>query len=545
MKKIKKNLAILLSVISIFGIVGCGGVEGSDVKENAGITYLYVGNYGGGFGEDWLKNIGKAFEEKYKDYSFEEGKTGVKVQPVTNKNTMSGNALISTMKTQQRETVFFTIDALYNDFIKENLLYDITDIVSATLPDENKSIKDKMTKEAIDYFTVDNKIYAIPFCDIFTGIIYDVDLFEEKGFYFKEDGNFVEKENGANKSLRSKGPDGKTGVIDGVDHSVDDGLPATFEQFYQLCNEIVKKGCIPFIWTGEYLNYLNQFLYSVAADILGKDEMMLNFTANGISNNIEGETNYTIDETNAQMLAKQTGKKQALEFAKNIVDNSNWYIGSKCFSGAFSHTQAQEYFVGAKYDGAIGKPAAMLIEGNYWQNEASSAFEEIAEFDESAAKSNRRYATMPIPKVASLDLGDRTIATYGNSLCFMSANCSEDKVKVSKMFIQFAHTDAQLKVFTELTDIARPYDYDIGTSYDKLTYFGKDLWNLRSSANIVADYRTSTKMKRNPSSFTINTFWGATGTSNNPFEQFYGDKSYTVDQYFNAMYTYNNNLWKN
>ena len=29
--------------------------------------------------------------------------------------------------------------------------YYITDIVSATLPDENKSIKDKMTKEAIDY----------------------------------------------------------------------------------------------------------------------------------------------------------------------------------------------------------------------------------------------------------------------------------------------------------------------------------------------------------------------------------------------------------
>lgn len=541
MRKLTRLMAILLSVAATFGIVACGGTE-----EKSNVTYLYVGSYGGGFGEEWLKQLERGFEEKYKDYPFEDGKVGVDVQPITNKATMSGMQLISSLKSEQRETVFFTIDALYYDFIKEGLLYDITDAVSEKLNEygEDKSILDKLSDDVKDYFRVNDKYYAIPFCDIFTGLVYDVDLFEEAALYFAKDGGFVK--DGKDKTQRSYGPDGKTGVIDGIDYSVDDGLPATFEQFYALCNRIVAKNYLPFVWTGEYLNYMNSFLFSVVSDVLGKDEMQLNFTANGASDDLAGyEKGYGINEENAYLLAKQNGKKDALDFAEKIVRNNTWYDASKCFSGSFSHTQAQEYFLGAKYEQSLGKRAAMLVEGNYWQNEASSAFDElVSAYGEGASKANRRFATMPTPKISESALGKRTITTGGNSVCFMNGKCPENKVKVSKMFIQYAHTEAKLREFTEITDIPRPYDYEIGESFGKLSYFGKDLWQLRSSSDIIPDYRTAEAMKRNPSSFTISTFWSATGTTNNPFTQFNGNKSYTAQQYFDAMYTFNETMWK-
>lgn len=541
MRKLTRILTILLSAITLFNVAACGGNE-----EKSDVTYLYVGSYGGGFGEEWLKQLEKGFEEKYKDYSFEDGKVGVDVIPITNKATMSGTQLISSLKSEQRETVFFTIDALYYDYIKEGLLYDITDAVSSPLSDygESRSILDKMDDNAKNYFSVDGKYYAIPFCDTFTGLIYDVDLFEEAKLYFAKDGSFVK--DGTDKSQRSLGPDGKTGVIDGVDYSVDDGLPATFEQFYKLCNQIVSRNYLPLVWTGEYLNYMNSFLVSVVADVEGVEGMSLNFSSNGIAKNLVGyDGDVAITEESGYLLAKQSGKKSALEFAKKIVDSTTWYDSSKSFSGSFSHIQAQEYFIGGKYDSSLGKRAAMLVEGNYWQNEASSAFEELSSaYGEEASRENRRFATMPTPKVSESQLGARTITTVGNSVCFMNGKTPESKVKVSKMFIQYAHSDEKLKEFTEITDIPRPYDYDMGESYEKLTFFGKDLWNLRKTANIISDYRTAGIMQRNPASFTLSTFWNATGTTNNPFSQFNSNKNYSAESYFSAMSTYNETMWK-
>lgn len=537
MRKLTRLLAMIFSVMLLCSMTSCG--QGG---QNTSVTYLYVGNYGGGYGDEFLKKLKEGFEEKYKNYSFEEGKTGVVVTPITNKATMSGGQLVSSLKSQQRETVFFTIDALYYDYIRDGLLYDITDAISEPLSEfgEEKSILDKMDDDAKEYLSVDGKYYAIPFCNTFTGLVYDVDLFEEKGYYFTStDSTTSFVMNGKDKTQRSAGPDGVSGTSD-------DGLPATFEQFYALCNRIVAKNDLPFVWTGEYLNYADAFLFSVVSDILGKDEMKLNFSFSGSSETLTGESGaYTITEQNAYMLAKQSGKKDALDFARTIINNTTWYDATRSFSGSFSHTQAQEYFIGSKFDNSLGKRAAMLIEGSYWQNEAAGAFEElVSAYGNDASVENRRFATMPVPKESESELGKRTITTMGNTFCFMNGKCPDNLVEVSKKFIQYAHTDAKLKEFTEITNLPRQYDYDLGDSYDKLTYFGKDLWNLKQSADIISDYRTASIAQRNPASFTISTFWANRSGSDWVFSQFNKNKSYTAEEYVSDMYNYNERLWK-
>ena len=43
-------------------------------------SVLYVTNYNGGFGKEWIAEVEKRFEAKYENESFETGKTGVDIR---------------------------------------------------------------------------------------------------------------------------------------------------------------------------------------------------------------------------------------------------------------------------------------------------------------------------------------------------------------------------------------------------------------------------------------------------------------------------------
>ena len=91
----------------------------------------------------------------------------------------------------------------------------------------------------------------MPFFNGYTGIVYDVDLFDSKGLYFKADGTLGAKLADTNKGM---GPDGQA-------NTYDDGLPQTYAQFFTLCKHMSDKGIIPFIWTGQYAAAYTSYLY--------------------------------------------------------------------------------------------------------------------------------------------------------------------------------------------------------------------------------------------------------------------------------------------
>lgn len=65
--------AVLLLLTAGGGLTACGDSQGIDETK----TQLYIGNFDGGFGDEWLSVLGDRFEELHANDSYEDGKLGV------------------------------------------------------------------------------------------------------------------------------------------------------------------------------------------------------------------------------------------------------------------------------------------------------------------------------------------------------------------------------------------------------------------------------------------------------------------------------------
>ena len=217
-----------------------------------------MGNYYGGLGSQWLETIVEKFEYKYKDRSFENGRVGVQVIIDNQKNGMEGNELIGTMSTK-RDEVFFTENVNYYDMKNAGVLANITDVLTEDMADvgeSGKTILSKLDLTFRDYYNISEKYYALPFYDGFYYLVYDVDLFDNKCYYFNNQGDFI---NNLSEE-KSVGPDG-------VPNTYDDGPPQTYEQFFKLMDYMVTDGITPMIWSGQYMNgYTTRFMSSLISD---------------------------------------------------------------------------------------------------------------------------------------------------------------------------------------------------------------------------------------------------------------------------------------
>ena len=246
MRNIKKNiLAAVLALTTCASVAlpaGCGK-EGPKVDNSK--AQLHVSNFNGGVGNVWLKKAIDRFCEDYKDYHFTDDTTGVQVW--VDNHTNDGGKIEASIEGAQ-QSVYFMEQTTYYTFVYEGLLLDITDMVQEKLTKygETRSIEDKMTQVQKDYFkTSEGKYYGLPHYEGVYGLTYDADLFDAQSWYFDADGNIGKK---STDSGLGYGPNGKTGVENGVDYSKDDGLPATYEQFFNLCKTIKKRVMYQIKW---------------------------------------------------------------------------------------------------------------------------------------------------------------------------------------------------------------------------------------------------------------------------------------------------------
>ena len=206
MKKIVSAIVAVLCIVAAAFGSGCFG-DSSGVKIDASKTQLYVGIYDGGFGADSFDSIADSFEELYKDVSFEEGKTGVEVIIPKGKKEELLQISADSLPLQQYD-VFFTTANLYQYVLNNgngSVIMDISDVVKETtttwknfkgveLYGDTKTIEEKMLSSAKAYAQMQDpnyspdsyKYYGIPFYVATQGIVYDIDLWEEEGFFFSE-----------------------------------------------------------------------------------------------------------------------------------------------------------------------------------------------------------------------------------------------------------------------------------------------------------------------------------------------------------------------
>lgn len=559
-----KNAALL--VVSLLGLattlVSCGRQDESITPVDETKTQLYVKYYNGGLRRAWIDKACDDFESDYANYSFEPGKKGVQIRKDFEKNAIQVDAI-----TKSSYQVFVMENVDYFQFASKNTMLDITDVVKGTAPinaseKETKTIESKFYDDSKSFYNVGtngkDKYYGIPFYDSACSINYNVDLFEEKGFYFKKgksaDG-FSEAELNSYEKVsdlfvadiddeKSLGPDGKTGTIDGVDYSWDDGLPATYADFHALLTYMAAENVSPIAWNGYEKGYLTSLALSLWNNSIGYSEAKNSLTFSGTSTKLldldssyrpkkdsDGEYIYTddisVNSSNVYKVHQQKGLLDACNFVKTIMSNKEYRYGESD-SPNFMHTTAQNYFINGTPNN--GKPIGMLVEGAWWNSEATDAYK-------SNEKMTKKFGIMPLPKATADQIGeDNVTLSDRDSSMFINANCPANMLEAAKTFLAYLNSDRAMNIFSENTDMVRMMKYDLTEeTLGKMSYYGNRAYKFyHASSTKHLDWRPLTEEASLKTSALSYRKWGfsTSASSDNPFEYFRSNQKDTGEDLF-------------
>lgn len=558
MKKLFKSmLTCALATTMIFSAVACSPEVIEQVDETK--SQLYVFNYNGGVGSAWITKAQEDFAKAFENYSFEEGKKGVQFMPENAKT-----AELQTIANTNNEVIFSEI-ANYPSLVDSNVLLDITDIMDVPLNEylvnengqpvtnDTESIKDKMYKESIDFYSYKaDKFYGLPHYSVFSGITYNRALFEQKKLYFaKNPGTTTESKFIQRGNLdKSCGPDGQYGTTD-------DGLPATWEEMFTLCDYMLTRDVTPFIWCGNTesrAGYYNYLLNAVYLNLAGAEQAKYNYTFDSGENeitiveSIDSKGNVTtkkevINSSNFdKVLNSELAKYETIKVADRILDNTSWQH-KICNNGTASMLATQQAFI--RSTNLDDKPAAMLVEGSYWYNEADDAdyISDSAKYDPDYYEDND-YQMLTLPRIYGGSFKDienttmrKTVVNDQNdTLACINAKIASnpDKVKLAKMFLAYCYTQEKLAEFTEITRVTRSLKYDVNIS--NLDDWGKTVWEYTKASDLVLPYSDNTLFLSNRTKLSMhinNTFWNNTGAAYNGIK---GSEKSATD-YFKAYMT--------
>lgn len=585
-KGLKKLLTLLLAGLLCFPIAACGGTRGPGGGGGGGFQQeeidpdryqLYVYNFNGGYGSDWLAAVKARYEELHKNDVYPGGKVGVQIYINPQKTSIES---ITNQILDNRDEIYFTEYAYYYTLKDAGVLRDITDAVTADLAaygdPEGTTIESKMTGEQKAYYGItedDGKVhyYGLPHYSGYSGLIYNVDMFEQNGYYFVKDpvltgaldDYFIYNAD----DVRSAGPDGTYDTDD-------DGLPATYEEFFLLCQYIQGAGQTPVIWTGaNNTDYLNNLLQALVADYEGLDQMMLNYNLGSgtvktatdlgtIQNGqfVEDAADTEISAANVTELFRQAGKYYGLDFLETLIDNDK-YHNDLAFNSGYSHMNAQEDFLYAGYDGETA-PIAMLCDGIWWEAEATSTFIDMMNsIGTEFSKDNRNFALMPLPKAnqAEVDEAAARVKAGGNaytlfdhiySLSFVKANISEEKLPYALDFIKFVNSNASLVEFTQITSTPKAFNYTMTEpEMAEMSPFARSVIALKQKSDIVYPYSGDSVYINNQANFGTHSMYYTTvnrQTYQWPSEALHegaGGSGISAEDYFAGMKGYYDIAW--
>ena len=554
MKKfLKKSSAMILLISMIVGGAACnlrgnGGQEYDSTK-----SLLEVVTMGGGLGLDWLNAMARKFEEIHAETSFEENKKGVKVDVSAN-NIYFGDNGIGMLPFQDHDIVF-SEQMNYYELLRQGNAYNVTEWVTTPLSEygETKSIVDKLNDMDKSYYGQDSKqeYYALPFVNSIMAINYDVELFENNNWYFAAAGEG--DENGFVYSIdtpRANGPDGKTGTIDGINYSLDDGLPATYDEFFKMCDRIVDTGCLPFIWNGAASRYVTELLLTLATDVEGYEDSLINYTFSGTASDLiksikDGVVTYeeptNITEQNGYLLKKKEGLYYGLKFLEKMISTEDdngykkYYNYGDTYNGNFTNTAAQTKFLRSADSET---PIAMLIEGSWWYSEARDTFAYMST-QPGKGVYERKIGILPMPKATADRVGveETTIANQFASSVFVNAHIEEEKLDIAKSFYRYIHTDECLTSIMHDGHTVRPYQFEmVGYEAEDLAYYTLSHYNLIQNCKLVQPYSTARLMQNHMASLKLNY---ETLLPNNQGQYKYVTKAFddgvTAEEYFEGL----------
>lgn len=601
---------------------GCRRGEDSEAIDSSK-TQLYISNFDAGIGRAWVERLGEEFEKDFEDYSFEDGKKGVQV--LYNHNTKNKDSAFLDALEQDEDTIYFTEQIDYSYYYHK--FYDLTSIMkegaitgvddNGNFTRESESIVSKMDPTLLSFLnkgTAGNeKYHALPYYLGLKNVNYDVDLWSENKYFFSEGGCPSEivakalKENGdvdaavasyytelqklqagqASDYWFFVDRDGKAEIDgesmdfglsagpDGKYDTFDDGLPATYEEFYLLMDKMSAE-VTPFIWPGSNPGYADMLTTSLWQNNEGAENLKTYYSLNGTVSNlvkldqngeivkdskgkpvIDAPVTFTGGKDNGYEIQRSVEKYYALQFAQKIAQTDDW-TNVACYDGTTQSSAQSKYLTQGYTDKGQGiKKTAMLIDGCWWQQEATATFDIMAKTDKKYAKENREFAMMALPnstieRMVTRKTNNEKLVTVStnDSFAFINGGLKEGDplLAVAKTFMSYIHSDKSLNIFTEVTNIFRPFDYEITDETEsKMSLYGKNLMEYRDNLQIVYPYSTNSFMNGNQAVFkngydgwNWHSYTNLMGEETQPVDALHNerDKGATADDYFEGLYNY-------
>ncbi|MBR6531034.1 MAG: hypothetical protein IKT61_00865, partial [Clostridia bacterium] len=160
-----------------------------------------------------------------------------------------------------------------------------------------------------------------------------------------------------------------------------------------------------------------------------------------------------------------------------------YYDATTALSGSYKAQDAQLAFV-RNTTSSSNKPIAMLMEGSWWENESTAAFEETYGTGATKYDSECVYKQLPLPKADESKIGSENIwVSPLESYCFINPTIKEEKVDVATKFLQFCHSDESLAQFTKITGVLKPYDYELDES--ELTPYTQSMLEATKNSTVL------------------------------------------------------------
>ncbi len=552
--KTKRILATLLSacmLTSVVSMTACGGGGTSSGGGNQN-KYVYnvpgdnkltikVKNFGGGPGNVWLEEAAERFAELKQKEPYG-SKTGVYIdyEATFDQNTTS--------MASDSTNIFFDERASDPSVLSQSgLLLNLDEIVK----DEKRvggSLESNIFESAKGgIMGNDGSYYALPHYEFYTGLAYNRTTFENLSAYFAADdeenvyqysskygkGNFV----GDMTAEKSVGPDGKTGVIEGVDYSLDDGLPRSLDEFILLCDYIKTESegdIAPITVSGKYYKYVEYVFIGFWASMAGAEQMKNYYNCTGEIEVVDRDEDGNLQFTNENLFEGISYiKKPKTKMVTMTEEERNGWLGNDMVAkyygiamleimqreGFFSktaksekdHWQAQmDLFMDGK---ANTNNSAMLIDGSYWYNEADengglNYYERYVGKDRSEL--DVQWMSLPTSVYAEGAVGkDACFLDCGQAYTMINGNVQSNPelMRACLEFIEFCYSEAELQAFTAKTGLARAINYDLTPAQEQeMGVYAAGLWNARDNkagSNVVALSGTTQTFKKAKSAIRI------------------------------------------
>ncbi len=508
-KVVSSALCLVMACGSVATLGACGG--GSDSSSGANrpegeYTTITLKIYEGGGGLQWIYDAAERFQEKYATHPFEDGKKGVYVDIAI------GDPKSDSLAGENYHMILDERDAAtVSNLAKMGDIVSLDDIVTKST--DGVTLESRINENVRAGLQYNGKYYALPSWELFPGLSFDADAFKANCWYLaKDEANAGETNTfqGCTISLiadenaeKSCGPDGAYGTMD-------DGLPASFEQLLSLCDYIKDSGVAPFEMSGRWQQYMNYLYQALWASLAGYEELsaVYNFTGTAQvvtgfkDTNLYSGTNYEIKEpivaateiTNENgYLADHTYSRYLAASFIEIALREQWFTGEIGKSTGDIDTM-NDFVRGG--DAPTNESGVFLIEGSYWYNKLELVKGNSIESQmkkENVDDLNLQFMSMPTwVKTSDITVSStpKKQTMMDNGLSYMYINAKfKDQLKIieaCKTFLEFLYSNEELVTYTLNTGVTRPMNYELSESQlAQMPTFKRSVVELAKNSNIL------------------------------------------------------------